>query len=395
MPPNLFPMGGLCAIILLSTAKAEIRKGRYHMKKFLALLLAAVMVLGCASAFAATDYDAIPDEMTADNGQYPIAFVTDVGMLKDHSFNEGIFNGVKSYAAENGIAYKYYQPANGNSATDDDRYDAMKAAVEGGAQIVVCAGFMAGAAIEKASAEFADVKWVYVDGGAYGANTVGVSFKEEQCGFFAGYACVKDGFTKLGFAGGGGGDTPACCRYGYGFVQGAEAAAEELGVQVEMMYSWLYGANFSASPELETMLNGWYENGTEVIFPCGGAMYTSCFSAAAANEAWALGVDSDQSGDSEWVLTSPLKGVDAATYLVLQAFYEGKWDEIGGTNMTFGTADGAIALPTSEEAWRFSKFTVEEYQDMVDAVIAGDLTIDDDYSNLKMEYPNLKITMVE
>ena len=184
------------------------------MKKFLALLLAAVMVLGCASAFAATDYDAIPDEMTAENGQYPIAFVTDVGQLKDHSFNEGIYNGVKSFAAEKGIAYKYYQPANGDQATDDDRYDAMKAAVDGGAEIVVCAGFMAGAAIEKASTEFTDVKFVYVDGSAFGENTVGVAFKEEQCGFFAGYACVKEGFTKLGFAGGGGGTTPSYCRYG-------------------------------------------------------------------------------------------------------------------------------------------------------------------------------------
>ncbi len=365
------------------------------MKKFLSMLLAAIMVLSCASAFAATDYDAIPDEMTAENGQYPIAFVTDVGQLKDHSFNEGIYNGVKSYAAENGIAYKYYQPANGDQATDDDRYDAMKAAVDGGAEIVVCAGFMAGAAIEKASAEFENVKWVYVDGGAYGVNTVGVAFKEEQCGFFAGYACVKEGFTKLGFAGGGGGTTPAVNRYGYGFVQGAEAAAEELGVNVDMMYSFLYGGSFSASPELETMLNSWYENGTEVIFPCGGAMYISCFSAAAANEAWALGVDSDQAGDSEWVLTSPLKGVDAATYLILKSYFDGKWDEIGGTSQVFGTADGAIALPTAESSWRFTKFTVEEYQKMVDDVIAGTLVIDDDYANLKTEYPNLKITMVE
>ena len=366
------------------------------MKKFLAILLAAIMVLGICSAFADdVAYDDIPDEMTSENGQYPIAFVTDVGQLKDHSFNEGIYNGVKKYAYEHNIAYKYYQPANGDQATDDDRYDAMKAAVDGGAEIVVCAGFMAGSAIEKASAEFENVKWVYVDGGAFGANTVGVAFKEEQCGFFAGYACVKDGYTKLGFAGGGGGTTPACCRYGYGFVQGAQAAAAEKGVQVEMLYSWLYGGSFSASPELETMLNGWYENGTEVIFPCGGAMYLSCFSAAAANDAWALGVDKDQAADSDRVLTSPLKGVDAATYQVLAKYFEGKWDEIGGTSLIFGTAEGAIALPTAESSWRFSTFTVEEYEKMVQDVVSGALVIDDDYSNMKTEYDNLKITMVE
>ena len=56
----------------------------------------------------------------------------------------------------------------------------------------------------------------------------GIAFKEEQCGYLAGYAAVKEGFTKLGFTGGGGGTNPACCRYGYGFVQGADAAAKEL-----------------------------------------------------------------------------------------------------------------------------------------------------------------------
>ena len=366
------------------------------MKKLLAIVLTVCMVLGlCATGLAATDYDSIPDEMTSADGKYPIACVTDVGQLKDHSFNEGIYNGVKAYASANGIAYKYYRPANDNQATDDDRFDAMKAAVENGAEIVICNGFMAGAAIQKASETYPDVKWVYIDGSAYGANTVGIAFKEEQCGYFAGYATVKDGFTKLGFSGGGGGDTPACCRYGYGFVQGAEAAAEEMGVQVEMMYSWLYGASFSNSPELETMLNSWYENGTEVIFPCGGAMYLGAFSAAAANDAWALGVDSDQSGDSDCVLTSALKGVDMAAMNILDTYFCGKWDEVAGTNIVLGAADGCIALPTTEEAWRFSTFTVEEYEAMLAAALAGELVIDDDYANLKYEYPNMKITLVE
>ena len=81
----------------------------------------------------------------------------------------------------------------------------------------------------------------------------GIAFKEEQSGYFAGYAAVMEGYTKLGFSGGGGGTNPACCRYGYGFVQGANAAAAEKDVQVEMNYSWEYGSSFSASPELQTM----------------------------------------------------------------------------------------------------------------------------------------------
>ena len=192
------------------------------MKKILALLLAAVMVVGlCAcggkSAPAANNADDIPDEMTSSDGKYEVAFVTDVGQLKDKSFNQGTFDGVKLYAAGAGKSYKYYQPAGGNQATDDDRYDAMKLAADNGAKVVVCAGFMQAGALEKAMADFPNVKFIFIDGWGMGAaNVAGICFKEEQCGYLAGYAAVMDGYTKLGFCGGGGGANAACNRYGYG-----------------------------------------------------------------------------------------------------------------------------------------------------------------------------------
>ena len=172
------------------------------MKKLLAILLTLVLAL-CSCAFAeAVDPDAIEDTMTAEDGVYELAFVTDVGQLKDKSFNQGTWNGVKTYAAANGLSYKYYQPANGNEATDDDRYDAMKAAAESGAKVVVCAGFLQETALAKAAAEFTDVKFIFIDGYPIGLDNVApVAFKEEQSGYFAGYAVVMDGFTKLGFTG--------------------------------------------------------------------------------------------------------------------------------------------------------------------------------------------------
>ena len=212
------------------------------MKKILALLLASVMVLGLAACGGdntpAEDTDAgtkepatttetsandIPDSMTSEDGKYELAFVTDVGQLKDKSFNQGTFDGVKLYAAANGLSYKYYQPANGSEATDDDRYDAMKAAVEGGADVVVCAGYLQEAALKKAAIEYPETPFVFIDGypltddaGNTLSNVAGIAFKEEQAGYLAGYAAVMDGFTKLGFSGGGGGTNPACCRFGYG-----------------------------------------------------------------------------------------------------------------------------------------------------------------------------------
>ena len=331
--------------------------------------------------------DDIEDTMTSADGKYEIAFVTDVGQLKDKSFNQGTFDGVKLYAHENGLSYKYYQPANGDQATDDDRYDAMKAAAENGAKIIVCAGFMQGTALAKAAAEFTDVSFVFVDGWAMTdadgnplTNTLGIAFQEEQCGYLAGYAAVKEGYTKLGFCGGGGGTNPACCRYGYGYVQGASAAAAELGVKVEMNYSWQYGGSFSASPELQTMANGWYENGTEVIFACGGSMFASIAQAASANDGFVIGVDVDQSFESDTVITSAMKGLAASVQWACAKVYDGSYAELGGTCATLGAKDDAVGLPTA--TWSLTGWTVEEYNEMVKAMADGTLVVDSDYNNL-------------
>lgn len=377
------------------------------MKKFLAMILALVMALSLVACgdkkddpktddnqgdnpevTEITNADEIADEMTSEDGKYEIAFVTDVGQLKDKSFNQGTFDGVKLYAANNGLSYKYYQPANGDQATDDDRYDAMKAAAEGGAKVIVAAGFMQATALTKAAAEFTDVKFVFVDrdsavtleDGTALKNVLGICFQEEQCGYLAGYAVVKEGYTKLGFTGGGGGDNPACCRYGYGFVQGASAAAAEMGVKVEMNYSWLYGASFAASTELQTMASGWYENGTEVIFACGGNMFQSVAAAAAANDGAVVGVDVDQSSQSDTVITSAMKGLSASVQWACGKVYDGSFDEIGGTFVTLGAKDNAVGLPTAN--WSLTKWTVDDYNAMLAKMADGSLVVDNDYSKL-------------
>ena len=172
------------------------------MKKFFALLLALVMVLSLVACgdkktddnqdanntddqqggtTTYTNPDDIDDNMTSEDGKYEVAFVTDVGQLKDKSFNQGTFDGVKLYAANNGLSYKYYQPANGDQATDDDRYDAMKAAAENGAKVVVCAGFLQATALEQAAKDYPEVKFVFIDGWSLGLeNVAAIAFQEEQ-----------------------------------------------------------------------------------------------------------------------------------------------------------------------------------------------------------------------
>jgi len=376
------------------------------MKKVLSVLLALTMVFSlCAcgngqssnSGSYANGND-VADEMTSKDGKYQIALVTDVGQLKDGSFNEGTWNGVKLYAANNGKSYKYYQPANGSEATDDDRYNAMAAACEGGAELVVAPGFLQATALEAAAKAYPDVKFLFVDGWSLGLdNVAAVCYQEEQCGYFAGYAVVKDGFTKLGFAGGGGGTNPACCRYGYGFLQGANQAASELGVQVEANYTWLYGSSYSPSAELQTLCNGWYVNGTEVIFACGGTLCQSVFAAAGANDAYVVGVDVDQAGDSDTVITSAMKELSNSVQQMAAKLYAGNWSEIGNNCITLGAADGDTGLPTATSSWRFKNFTVDEYNTMFKGVVDGSIAVDAAYpEDMKTaSFSNLTVNVVE
>jgi len=353
------------------------------------------------SATSDVDPDSIEDNMTSSDGKYQVAFITDVGLLKDKSFNQGTYDGVKLYANANDKSYKYYQPANGDQATDDDRYNAMKAAVDGGAEVVVCAGYMQEGALKRAAADFADTNFIFIDcdhaivdeGGTVLDNVASISFQEEQCGYLAGYAVVKDGFTKLGFSGGGAGTNPACCRYGYGFVQGANAAAAEMDTNVEMNYTWQYGDNFTPSTELQTLISGWYTNGTEIVFSCGGSIFQSITAAASANDGYVVGVDVDQSSESDTVVTSAMKGLSSSVEWALDKVYSSKFSEIGGTATSLGAAEGAVGLPT--DTWSFETYTVEEYEAQLNDIVSGKLEVDADFKNgLEQEWSNLTLNMI-
>ena len=367
------------------------------MKKILSIMLALVMVfalVGVAQAEETVDPESIPDTMTSADGKYEIAFVTDVGQLKDKSFNQGTWEGCKLFAAANGKSYKYYQPANADKATDDDRYDAMKAAADGGAKVIVCAGFMQATALEKAAKEFTDVNFIFIDGWDLGLdNVAGIFYQEEQAGYLAGYAVVMEGYTKLGFCGGGGGTNPACCRYGYGFVQGANAAAAEKGINIDVKYSWQYGSTFSQSPELQTMAAGWYATGTEIIFACGGSMFASIAAAASENDAKVVGVDVDQSPESDTVVTSAMKGLSASVLWALAKAFDGTWAEIGHNGTSLGAANDAVGLPT--ETWSLENWSVEEYEKLFAALKDGTLVVDPNYpADHVFTFSNAKVEVI-
>lgn len=352
------------------------------MKKLLSMVLCFAVALSCAAVFTGCKKEA---------KTYEIAVVTDVGQLKDGGFNQGTYEGAEAYAKAHNKTYKYYQPANGSNATDNDRIAAMRQAVKNGAKIIVAPGFLQATAMTTVALESPNVKFVFIDGwtltdkkGEAIPNVTAVVYKEQESGYLAGYAAVMDGYKKLGATLGGGGSNPACNRFGYGFVQGANAAAKykyaDTNTKIEMQYSYQHGASFSASTELQQQINGWYENGTEVVFACGGSMFSSVVAAAGANRdknPKIIGVDVDQGPLSEYVITSAVKGLKESVQIILGEYYDGQWDtKLGGKTSNLGASDNATGLPTNKSSWRFNTFTVEEYTTLFNKIKDGSVNID-------------------
>ena len=361
------------------------------MKKAFALLLTLALVLGLMAGCNSTP--ASPDSTTNDNTASVItkvALVTDVGTIDDESFNQACWQGVEAYCSANNIEYKYYQPTEN---TTDARVVSITQAIKEGANTIVMPGYLFGEALLDTMDQYPETYFIAVDvaGGDLtrdyetyyqpSANAVCITFSEEQAGYLAGYAVVKDGYSKLGFLGGMA--VPAVQRYGYGFVQGANAAAVELGTPIEINYT--YGGQFFGDANITAKMEGWYTTGTEIVFACGGGIYTSAVEAALKSKAYVVGVDVDQhyigekavaeNGYNPFV-TSAMKGLKEATVSALGKFFDGTWADIGGKVETLNLQAGDyVGLPTAEASWGFKTFTMDEYNKLIEDIRSGALTV--------------------
>ncbi len=326
---------------------------------FLVMVISALALIGCQTK------------------TYEIALITDKGDIDDKSFNQGSWEGVKEFAEERGISHKYYRPA---EVTDDAYLAAIDLAVKGGAKVIVTPGYLFTNAVNLAQTKHPDVKFVILDAspadatdGTIESNVYSIFYREEQAGFLAGYAAVHEGFRKLAFLGGMA--VPAVKRYGLGYVVGAGFAAEELGLTEKIQMEYFHSDGFAATPDIQAKAAGWYAAGTEVMFACGGSIGLSAMAAAEATEGKkVIGVDVNQKGDSPTVITSAMKGLGASVKFALGKYYDGEWDEIGGTSVSLGIDQGGVGLPDDFE--RFDNFTQAKYDDIVAKLIDETVTVE-------------------
>ena len=418
------------------------------MKKIIALLLAVLMVLSMVACASKTTDDTAKTDDTAttdttdtttdtaddktddtaesedkteepaetDGSDYAVAMITDYGDITDQSFNQTTYEACKAFCEDNGVQFSYFKPAGDNTA---DRVAMIEKAVDEGYNVIVMPGYAFGGAIVEAAPEYKDVKFVALDVGKGDLLEAGVAaagetydynpdnwnledyvdmsnvycaiYQEELCGYMAGYAAVKLGYEKLGFLGGMA--VPAVVRYGYGFVQGVDAAAKELDKTVELNY--VYGNQFSGDPDITAAMDVWYQGGTQVVFACGGGIFTSAVDAAKKVEgAKVIGVDVDQAGviagyagGDEYLdltVTSAMKGLYPATYDALtDIVLNGKWADYVGKIETLGLVSGDdpeanyVQIPMESTQWSDS-FTQEDYKALVAKMFAGEVTVSND-----------------
>ena len=385
------------------------------MKKILALLLVLAMALSLVACGGKTEAPAAAAPEAAapaeSASEYKVAMVTDYGDITDQSFNQTTWEACIKFGEDNGVAYKYYKPTTNDTA---GRVASVELAIAEGYNVIVMPGYAFGGTIAEVSGNYPEVKFIALDvakgdlleGGValkgeaydynpdnwnltdyvYMDNVYCAIYQEELCGYMAGYAAVKLGYTKLGFLGGMA--VPAVIRYGYGFVQGADVAAAELGINIDMKYA--YGNQFYGDADITAVMDTWYAAGTEIVFACGGGIYTSAAEAAKKVGGKIIGVDVDQSAiiDGAYgegmTITSAMKGlapttIDTLTDIVIN----GKWADYAGKIVSLGlvSADpeaNYVQIPMDTTLFEDGKFTAEDYKAMVAAMFEGTLTVSAD-----------------
>ena len=366
------------------------------MKKILSILLAIMLVatslVGCGgnnNEDAGTSDENGEVEETGKKIEGPdITLITDKGNIDDKSFNQGSWEGVVEFAEREGIPHTYIKPEEDGDA---GYLAAIDLAVEGGAKVIVTPGFLFEVAVHNAQTKYPDVKFILLDGAPHEAdsfdpdieeNVASIFYAEEQSGYLAGYAAVQDGLTNLGFMGGMA--VPAVQAFGYGYLQGAEKAAEDLGLEDGAIKStYHYTGNFDETDTNKATAKTMYQEGMEVIFACGGSVGKSVMSAANEANAKVIGVDVDQRYDSETVITSAMKGLASSVISVLESIYKtDSFADYGGKSTIISAENGGVSLPTEvigEEDGnafdRFEKFDKAQYEELFKTLKDGTVEV--------------------
>lgn len=319
-----------------------------------------------------------PAEATPLPGGATIALVADsTGM--DSGAEAMLWKGIQTFSSQFGYSSQSYTYGEGGSGTAEE---ALREAAQSGASLVVCRGEEAARALFQIQSNYPGVHYLLFDDEPHNEDYTVYStessvhcvfFQEEQIGYLAGYASVSEGYTTLGFVGQE--ELPDVVRYCTGFLQGAEAAAEQQGEEVSLRV-W-YTGNLEDESLVTSRMTEWYNNGTGLVLASGENLIQRTLDAANQTGGRVFATDWDWNGSGERVLGSAIKCYNAAVQRQLYTFFSGNavWgQEAAGQTEKIGFTDGSVALAGT--TWRFNNFTQREYERLYERLRNSDLKVE-------------------
>tara|TARA_B110000977_G_scaffold88253_1_gene117263 strand:+ start:1 stop:906 length:906 start_codon:yes stop_codon:yes gene_type:complete len=287
----------------------------------------------------------------------------------DKSFNEGVYNGVQKFVAETGIEVMEFEVTNATQ-----RQQAMEKMIQRGATLVLGVGFAQADAIDKVAEANPDVMFAIID--VYWLNRPNIrqyTFKEHEGSYLVGIAAAMA--TKSGTVGFVGGlDGPLINAFQCGYEQGIHATNPEVKLLKNM--TGVTPAAWNDPAKGAELAQGQIDRGADIVYQAAGGTGAGVIQATVDAGKLAIGVDINQNGLAPGqILTSMLKGMDAAAYDTLK-------DGMSGTFNTelknLGLAEGGVGWALDEHN---ADLITDEMKTAIDSasakIISGELKVHD------------------
>ena len=307
------------------------------MKKVL-LLFAALLVVHVALMFVRPRGAA---EVAADSAIHA-GVVFDVGGRGDKSFNDGAYFGAERAMHDLGVPVRLIEPGDGA-----DREAGLRLLAAEGIDIIIGVGFIFTDDLTELAREYPNRFFAGVDYAlqtdANGnvvpppPNLAALKFREEEGSFLVGaLAALKSKTKRVGFVGGM--DIPLIHKFEAGYKAGVKHVCPNCAVLTH--YAGVTPEAFANPGKGKELALSQYGSGVDIIFHASGSTGLGVFEAARQTRKLAIGVDADQYDEAPgYILTSMVKGVDAATYDAIRRVQEGVFK---GGIYSFGLKEGGV-----------------------------------------------------
>ena len=362
------------------------------MKRVLSVVLAAMLCVGlvaCAkkdqpaaetpatetpATDAAENETEAPAETSGDKIRVCVVYT---GKLGDKSYNDSCNEGAQRAVTDFGIELKSLE-----GTTPQEWENNLVAACEEGYDLIIGASSNIADYITSHGPDYPDTKFAVIDTTVDLPNVESISFAQNQGSFLAGAAAAM--FTEktdidnvnedaiIGWVGGM--DIPVLHDFYVGYEQGAKYINPDIQILQAFAGDW------SDPLKGKELTNAQFEQGADIVMNVASGTGAGVLEAAKEAGKYAIGVDLNQDNDQPGaVLTSMVKRVDNACYLVIQSVVEGTF--AGGTTQYLSLAEGGVSLTdfsVMKEALgdKFPQDIVDKCEELAEKIISGEIVVE-------------------